>query len=134
MVKMGINQFIKLKKSQQESQNKAQKLTVELMAPAKQIKVVSHERMKRFFNMTPEDLPIPQRKKYACERDLNLLNKLKDTIKCSRCGHLYERAQIKKHLEHCEKNIMRQYGCALCMFKHKDKLEMETHISTMHKL
>lgn len=96
-------------------------------------KMISKERMKRFMNMTPSDLPPPIRKKYSCEKDLSELRKPKDTIRCN-CGILYERVKRAEHLKLCNKRtIEHKFGCAVCSFKHGDLKEIEKHIENNHR-
>lgn len=96
---------------------------------------ISKERMKRFLNMTQEDLPRTKKKIYACEKDITLFNKPKDTLRCSLCSALYERASKLEHIRNCPKNVkqQRKYACATCAFQHTDIKEIEKHVENDHK-
>lgn len=96
---------------------------------------ISKERMKRFLNMTQDDLPREKKRVYACEKDIRLFSKPKDTLRCHLCFALYERSNKKEHLKNCPKNVIQQrkYACAICAFQHTDIKEIERHVEMVHK-
>lgn len=116
-----------------ETDVEKKKIYADTSNPMQTPKMISKERMKRFLNMTPSDLPPPVPKKYSCEKDLRELGKPKDTIRCT-CGILYERIRRPEHLKLCSKRTTEhKFGCASCSFKHRDMKEIEKHIENNHR-
>lgn len=96
---------------------------------------VTSERMKRFLSMSVESLPKPQPKKYACEKDIDELKRPVDTLRCEKCGILYERVNYAKHVKVCKGKIFRRpkYGCTFCSFTDFNIKEVQDHIKRVHK-
>lgn len=91
------------------------------------------ERMKRFINMTKTDIPLKNERKFKCEAPLNELKTPVDTIRCSKCGILYESDILVAHLKTCHGDRRKtKYGCRLCSFTDCDYRQLEGHIQTVH--
>ncbi|RZB39191.1 hypothetical protein BDFB_000084 [Asbolus verrucosus] len=95
---------------------------------------ICSERMKRFSSLSPESLPKPIKKKFACERDISEIKFPVDTLRCQSCGVLYERIKYAVHITQCKKSKPRKrYGCTSCPFTDLDIKEVENHIRHNHK-
>lgn len=94
---------------------------------------VSAERMKRFLSMSKDDIaPKPQRK-LKCELPLNELKKPIDTLRCARCGILYERDILIAHSKVCQGSKRKtKFGCTLCSFTDCSYSELEAHVKSEH--
>ena len=93
------------------------------------------EMLKKCTNMTVQDVTKEQ-KIYACQKDINLLKKPLDTIRCTSCNGLYEMKNYKEHVKSCTRNnttVQRKYVCVICRFSHIDFLEMIKHKELVHK-
>lgn len=97
-------------------------------------KKLSVERMKRFLSMSRESLPPPEKKKYACERDISLLKFPADTLRCPSCGILYLRRKYTEHISQCKKQPPKvKFGCTTCSFTNTSIAEVQNHIKTLHR-
>lgn len=96
---------------------------------------LASERMKRFLSMSVENLPKPQPKKYACEKDIDELKCPVDTLRCEKCGILCEMVNYAGHLKLCKGQIARKpkYGCTSCSFTDPNIKEVQDHIKRIHK-
>lgn len=91
------------------------------------------ERMKRFISMTKSEMPLKIERKYKCEAPLNELKTPVDTIRCSKCGVLYESDILVAHLKTCQGDKRKtKYGCRLCSFTDCDFRQLEAHIKAVH--
>lgn len=91
------------------------------------------ERMKRFVTMTKGDLPTKAERKFKCEGPLSELKAPVDTIRCSKCGVLYESDILVSHLKTCQGDRRKtKYGCRLCSFTDCDYKQLEAHIKNVH--
>lgn len=91
------------------------------------------ERMKRFISMNKSDIPVKRERKFKCEAPLNELKTPVDTIRCSKCGVLYESDILVAHLKTCQGDKRKtKYGCRLCSFTDCDFRQLEAHIKAVH--
>lgn len=91
------------------------------------------ERMKRFITMTKRDIPPKTERKFKCEAPLSELKIPVDTIRCSKCGVLYESGILVAHLKTCQGDRRKtKYGCRLCSFTDCDYRQLEGHIKSVH--
>lgn len=91
------------------------------------------ERMKRFISMSKGDIPPKTERKFKCEAPLSELKTPVDTIRCSKCGILYESDILVAHLKNCQGEKRKtKYGCRLCSFTDCDYKQLESHIRNDH--
>lgn len=91
------------------------------------------ERMKRFISMSKSDIPAKTERKFKCEAPLSELKTPVDTIRCSKCGVLYESDILVAHLKNCQGDKRKtKYGCRLCSFTDCDYKQLESHIRNDH--
>lgn len=91
------------------------------------------ERMKRFISMSKSDIPPKTDRKFKCEGPISELKAPVDTIRCSKCGVLYESDILVAHLKKCQGDKRKtKYGCRLCSFTDCDYRQLEGHIRSVH--
>lgn len=91
------------------------------------------ERMKRFISMSKSDIPTKTERKFKCEAPLSELKTPVDTIRCSKCGVLYESDILVAHLKNCQGEKRKtKYGCRLCSFTDCDYKQLESHVRNEH--
>lgn len=91
---------------------------------------LSRERMERFLNMTKEDIRPKPKHKFACELEWSKVKKPVDTLRCEKCGVLYQRDVYKAHTAVCKGGRTKsKFGCTKCNFTHFSFKELETHLA-----
>ncbi|KAF7272341.1 hypothetical protein GWI33_014890 [Rhynchophorus ferrugineus] len=71
--------------------------------------VFSQERRNRFLNMKADDVTPKKEKVPKCYSDLSEFGELKDQIRCSSCGILFDREIFTKHQTLCKGNKKKNY-------------------------
>lgn len=96
-------------------------------------KKVHLERMRRFVSMTKNDLPLRSERKFKCEGPLSDLKAPVDTIRCSKCGVLYQSDILRAHLKACQGEKRKtKYGCRLCSFTDSEYRQLQAHVKSAH--
>ncbi|XP_076272080.1 longitudinals lacking isoform X4 [Rhynchophorus ferrugineus] len=95
--------------------------------------VFSQERRNRFLNMKADDVTPKKEKVPKCYSDLSEFGELKDQIRCSSCGILFDREIFTKHQTLCKGNKKKsKYGCINCSYTNYSLKELEQHIASKH--
>lgn len=125
-----------LNKTKESLRNVKQETVEEKKSEEKKIlRGLGHERMKRFLSLSLENLPKPQAKKFACEKDIDELKRPVDTLRCEKCGVMHERVNYPNHVTICKGQLSQKskFGCTSCSYTNFNIEEIQDHIRRVHK-
>ncbi|CAH1964271.1 unnamed protein product [Acanthoscelides obtectus] len=94
---------------------------------------IANERMRRFLKLTTSDLKPPPKKQFKCELPWPNVKKPVDTIRCHKCGVLYQRGILVSHIKVCKGQLPKcKYSCAQCSFSNTSYSELASHVKAEH--
>ncbi|CAG9818598.1 unnamed protein product [Phaedon cochleariae] len=95
--------------------------------------IVSIERMKKFNELSPEQVQPKTKPKRACELTWDEIKKPVDKIRCIQCNELFRREIFLAHSKICKgRRPAKKFRCLLCSFTHVDIKVLGTHVQEEH--